>query len=750
MVSIKRSALSIACLAAFILHAATGQAGWHGNASGRAAPPERLPERLNAIVELDSDALAAHQQTTRAADTLKDRIALSSTEAQAYRSQLDAEHTAFKASAAMAAPTLRVNTEYHTLLNALSIEASPEEIAGIARLPAVRRLWLTREYRATLNRSVPLIHAPAMWQQLGGAPSAGAGIKIAILDSGIDITNPLFSDAGFTAPPSFPRGDTGLTNNKVIVAKVFLAATDATPADEFGHGTHVAGIAAGDFNTPSPLGPLAGVAPGAYLGNYRVLDATGRGRDDFIIRALEEAVEDGFDVINLSIGGNADGGMSVLDFAVENAVAAGAVVVAAAGNDGDDGQSTISSPGIAPSAITVGASTNTRVIGPGTRITLSGTASAPLAEIEATSGESDQPSAVLETQIGPLPIQSVGSANDRGCARSSFGDLTGAVALIERGGCLFSDKITFAQQAGARAVIVYNQQEATASDAGENLLFMEVKGTTIPSAFIRRSDGLALRNWLQSQPTAQASFAPVPVIELTAPADELASYSSRGPAVTGALKPDIVAPGDSIYSGAIRNGFGHSITDPAGFAVANGTSQAAPHVAGAAALVKQMHPSWSPAQIKSALMNSAAEFNGDVSGTTAAAGVLDAGAGRLDLARAATISATLAPASLSLGIVTLKKAGVISTVSLKITNTASGPNRFAISVEPTDTSEGLNLIPKTPTVALEAGQTATVKIKLRAMGGVAQWRDYTGFVVITDHSGQAMRAPYWIRFAKKS
>jgi subtilisin family serine protease len=537
--------------------------------------------------------LVTHQRADHTTSPLNDQItlssaALASSEARAYRAQLVAEHTTFKAVAAAVAPDSRINTEYHTLLNAVSIEALPEEIEAIAKLPDVRRLRLTKEYRATLNRSVPLIHAPAMWQRLGGAQSAGAGLKIAILDSGIDISNLLFSDAGFTAPPTFPRGDLSLTNNKVIVAKAFLEISDATPADEFGHGTHVAGIAAGDFNTASPLGPLAGVAPGAYLGNYRVLDGQGRGRDDFIIRALEEAVEDGFDIINLSFGGNAEGGMSALDMAVENAVAAGAVVVAAAGNDGEDGQSTISSPGIAPSAITVGASTNTRVIGPGTKIALSGTA-APLAEIDATSSESDQPAA-------------------------------------------------------------------------------------------------------------------------------------------------------AIYSGAIKDGFAHSITDPSGFAVANGTSQAAPHVAGATALVKQMHPSWNPAQIKSALMNSAAKFNGDISGTTTGAGVLDAGAGRLDLARAAAISATLAPASLSLGIVKLKKAGINSTIDFRITNVAGGPNSFTINIEPADASEGFNLTPKTRTLALEAGQTTTLKIKLRAIGGVAQWRDYTGYLVITDCNGETLRA----------
>jgi hypothetical protein len=133
-----------------------------------------------------------------------------------------------------------------------------------------------------------------------------------------------------------------------------------------------------------------------------------------------------------------------------------------------------------------------------------------------------------------------------------------------------------------------------------------------------------------------------------------------------------------------------------------------------------------------------------------AAGVLDAGAGRLDLARAATVGATLAPASVSLGLVTLKKAGLKSTFNLQITNVASEPNRLAISIEPADASEGMKLTPKVPAVALEIGQTTTVKIKLRATGGLAQWRDYTGYVVITDRNEQTLRAPYWIRFVKKS
>src|SRR6266478_1422776 len=129
------------------------------------------------------------------------------------------------------------------------------------------------------------------------------GVQTCALPICIDISNPLFADAGFTAPAGFPKGNTSFTNNKVIAAKAFLTNGAATPIDQNGHGTNVAGIAAGDLNTTSPLAQISGVAPRAFLGNYRVLDSSGSGRDDKIIQALQEALNDGFDIANLSLGG---------------------------------------------------------------------------------------------------------------------------------------------------------------------------------------------------------------------------------------------------------------------------------------------------------------------------------------------------------------------------------------------------------------------------------------------------------------
>src|SRR5262249_29233777 len=150
--------------------------------------------------------------------------------------------------------------------------------------------------------------------------------------------------------------------NKVIVAKAFLKKKRGTsPRDEYGHGTAVAGVAAGSPNTPTLLGGISGVAPMAFLGNYRVLDGAGEGPDDLIAAGIEEAVKDGFDVLNLSLGETSDSTLNFLDSVVEMAVQSGAVVVVAAGNEGPK-METIDSPGEAPSAITVGASSNAHLL----------------------------------------------------------------------------------------------------------------------------------------------------------------------------------------------------------------------------------------------------------------------------------------------------------------------------------------------------------------------------------------------------
>lgn len=700
---------------------------------------------IAAIVELESEPVAVHQ---RLSSRLPRReVDFESSEARTYETQLEIEHASFKSRAALVAPNLRLRTELRKLVNAVSIEASSSELAAIAALPGVKRVELVKEVHALLDASVSLINAPMLWNRLGGAGAAGQGMKIAILDTGIDITNPLFSDSGFNVPSGFPKtnnNSNGLVNNKVIAAKSFIRPnSDAT--DQNGHGSNVAGIAAGSVTT-SPLGTISGVAPMAYLGNYRVLDAGGSGRTDLIAQGIEEAVADGFDVLSMSFGGDASTDPDVAESASEAAVAAGRVVVIAAGNDGPD-PTTISSPGTTRSAITVAAATNAHLVGPVISVASPDPISANLTGVGSTHGASS--TAVFDTTLGPLAYVDA-DPQGRGCNGILAGSLTGKIALIERGNCPFVDKINNVAAAGARAVIVYNRdssEDAAGSAAGgDNLFTMDATGTTIPSFFIVRSKGVALRDFVKANPGATVSIATFGSGSFTP--DVLADFSSRGPTPLEDLKPDVAAPGVSIYSAAARTGnTSDGVVDSSGFLAISGTSQATPHVAGAAALIKQLNPSFTPDQVKSALVNSATLDVFTTPNQTARVGVLDTGGGRVDLARASSITATLSPASLSFGIRKLKGKDVSVSIDLKVTSVIDGQTTFTVGVQQLDPGDGITVTTTTPSLSLTRGQTGTATITMAAVAG-SQRRDYTGYVMITG-GGQTLHVPYWVRYVKK-
>ena len=706
-----------------------------------AADPTDL---IAAIVELESPSLLAHQ-ASKSAGTLQRRMTeFDTADALAYESQLFAEQQDFKSRAAIVSPEMRVRTEMRKLANAVAIEVSAENLGRIATMPGVRRVELVQQVHATLSASVSLIGAPALWDKLGGPAGAGDGVKIAILDTGIDASHPMFSDEGFVSPPGFPRGDATTSNNKVIVAKAFIR-SGSNPADENGHGTNVAAIAAGNANTMSPIGPLSGVAPRAFLGNYRVLDREGNGTTDLVSRALEEALADGFDIVNMSLSGDAGSSFGFLDRAVESAVSAGMIVVVAAGNDGAAGEMSIGSPGIVPSVITVGATTNSHVISPMVSVVSPAPVSPDIKGIPSTVGTGSLSS--FETPIGPVAYVDVASVDGqkRGCESLPAGSLSGKIALIERGNCLFTEKVNAAHAAGAVAVIVYNKSVLEGNDGGEQLIEMDVEGTEIPSVFIPRSAGIALSEWSKSHPDAQVSIAAKGSIEFTP--DFVPAFSARGPSLLGALKPDLVAPGTFIYAGALREFIADGITDPSGFANATGTSQATPHVAGSAALLTQLHPLWTPSQIKSALMSSANSEIFNNASKTVKADILDMGAGRIDLARAANISTTFSPVSLSFGINKLKKTLTLN-ADLSITNVVGEPGSFSINVRQLNPGEGVTVTPSASSVSLAPGQTATVKVTISARK-TAKKRDYTGFIVVADAQGKSASVPYWVRFFKK-
>jgi subtilisin family serine protease len=267
----------------------------------------------------------------------------------------------------------RVGWRYRVVLNGFSVDAPAGARAQIAALPGVERVYGSVRYHRSLFRSPAVIGAPVVWGLT--LATAGEGVKIGILDDGVDRTHPFFSPAGFAMPAGFPKGNAAYTTAKVIVARSFAppGATGVAQlpfdARESEHGTHVAGIAAGDHDTPAQGVRVSGIAPRAYLGNYRVLTIpTGQfgldGNSPEIAAGIEQAVLDGMDVINLSLGEpEITPGRDVVVQAINGAARAGVIPVIAAGNDFDVmGPGSVDSPGAAARAITAAASTKNGVI----------------------------------------------------------------------------------------------------------------------------------------------------------------------------------------------------------------------------------------------------------------------------------------------------------------------------------------------------------------------------------------------------
>jgi subtilisin family serine protease len=325
-----------------------------------------------------AEAVARSRALTDAARTR--RLDLHSPLSVSYLEAVEASHRALAARIQTAIPSAQVRWRYTVVLNALAVVVPRSELARLGSVPGIAQVYPNTTYHSLLDRSPTLIGAPILWgPQL---TTAGQGMKIGIIDDGVDQSHPFFNPAGYTMPPGFPKGDPAYTTAKVIVARAFAPPTPqwkdaAKPFDpEFSeHATHVAGIAAGNNGVvvnSSDRGrvQISGVAPKAYLGNYKVLTiptVSGVGLDGNaaeIAAGVEAAVKDGMDVINLSLGEpEIEQSRDVLVQAIDAAADAGVVPAIAAGNDFDTfGHGSIGSPGSAPKAITAAAVSKAKVV----------------------------------------------------------------------------------------------------------------------------------------------------------------------------------------------------------------------------------------------------------------------------------------------------------------------------------------------------------------------------------------------------
>lgn len=346
-------------------------------ASSALAAPGRVgggkPAMVEVVVTLDAPPLAQARLTNAYAARAGGRLSLHTASSVAYLATLATEQAKIESRIEAAIPSAETHWRYSVVLNGLAVVVPATEAARLARVPGVSQVYPSVRYHALLDRTPQQIGAPTLW---GPALStAGNGMKIGIIDDGLDQSHPFFNPAGFTMPAGYPKGQTAYTTAKVIVARAFPApgityVDQNKPFDPRNseHATHVAGIAAGNNGVVATTGSrVSGIAPRAYLGNYKALAVPTpgvglNGNSPEIAAAIEAAVKDGMDVINLSLGEpEIEPTRDLVVRAINAAADAGVVPAIAAGNDfGDFGRGSVGSPGSASKAITAAAVTSSR------------------------------------------------------------------------------------------------------------------------------------------------------------------------------------------------------------------------------------------------------------------------------------------------------------------------------------------------------------------------------------------------------
>ena len=451
---------------------------------------------------------------------------------------------------------IRVTAAEQLIVNAVFVEAPAEALPDLRSLPGVAFVERLRPLKPHLSAALKLSNVPAAWEAVNGASNAGAGVRIAVIDTGIDQTHPAFRDEGLQYPAGFPKcSDCSFVNRKVIVARSYVdmlissdpaesRPDDLSPRDRVGHGTAVAMIAAGR-QTTGPAGTIEGVAPAAWLGNYKIFGSPGVNDgytyEDVLFQALDDAISDGMDIAVLALGAPAvwgardsgatcdNAGTRSCDWraeAVEYASRLGLAVVVSAG-ESSGLRNTIESPGTAPSAITVGAITNSHILRQS--LILEDT----LRRVDALFGDGPRPD-------GPVSA-AVREVSGTGCQPLGSGALQGVFALIPGSDCQPALVIQNAQRAGATGVVFYSSEDIFPMRGLEE--------TGIPAVLIGNRDGNALKEYLQSKPNARITLDPAITVAETDAVNEVASFSSRGPSIREhGIKPELVAVGSDLYT----------------------------------------------------------------------------------------------------------------------------------------------------------------------------------------------------------
>ncbi len=608
-------------------------------------PASRAP-LLSAIVILEDPALVNYQGTipglpaTSPKATGARKVNPRSAAVRSYTAHLRAKQAAFEASAAATSPSMKISQRFTAAVNGIALAATGKDLQAIANLEGVVAVYPDELRQLNTEVSPGFVGAETVWAALGGVESAGEGVIVGVLDSGVWPEHPSFADPDpsgtpFPAPAdtyacefgSASPGDAPFDcNNKLIGAHRFMATYDVfgppllpgefvSARDDDGHGTHTATTAAGNAGVDVELldvwrGEVSGVAPRAHVIAYKVCGDAGCFQSDSVA-AIDQAIIDGVDVINFSISGGTNPYADTVSLAFLNAYANGVFVATSAGNAGP-GANTVGHRG--PWTTTVGASTSSRHFLSTLTLAADGGHELKLVGASITAGISD-----------PTPVVFPPAGQELCLSPFQPGTFNGEIVICERGEIARVEKGYNVQVGGAAGMIQYNP----------TLQGLATDNHFIPSIHLENEAGGQLLDFMTAYTGVTATF--TDGVASIVQGDVMAGFSSRGGAglALGIAKPDITAPGVQILAGhtpmpaTVAGGKPGEL-----FQAIQGTSMSSPHVAGAGALLRALHPEWTPGQIKSALMTSALAVGVVKEDGVTPADPFDFGSGRLDLNRA--------------------------------------------------------------------------------------------------------------------
>jgi len=689
-----------------------------------------------------------------------------------------AARDAFYKNAAAMGLAVSERRAFDTLWNGVSVNVPAADVGSLATVPGVQAVYPVNVVApaATIpatsadpeglvpfpggNSTVDLSHSTGMIGSnvANTAGWTGLGVKVAVIDSGVDYTHPDLGGCfgagcrvvgGYDfVGDSYDSQSTDSTYQPVPHPDNDPAPCDPNVADQIAqrpgagpsaaaHGTHVSGIVGA--KAASATG-VTGVAPQSSILAYRVFGCNGSTADDVIISALERAYTDGARVVNMSLGDAFNNFASSPDAQASSAlVQNGVVVVASAGNSGANGLFSVGAPSVGTGVISVASVQNLSFPAPSFDVVSGGTTLhvtyLRLADttVAPTSGVAGQ-------------IVYVG----RGCNADPYlADPSGKVALVIRGVCSFNEKYAKAVAAGANAVVIMNDG-ADATRVGHfNGGFTTDLGK--PGVTITFTDGNAIRSLATPGTmtwTANILDAPDPL------AGQISSFSSWGLASDLSLKPNLTAPGGNIRSTWPLSQFG-------GYNVISGTSMAAPHVTGAVADYLQAHPTATPAQVAAAFQNTGVPFLGI--GSTRVDSTARQGAGLIHVDKAIAAPVAVSPSEISLGD---KLVGTTAgTTTLTFTNSTGTPVTYSLGNQSALTEDPFGGVYPytfgsffdTHLVAFKVGGVPATSVVVPANGSATvaatiapradDWDDtaiYGGFLTFSPTSGstQALRVPY--------